>query len=52
MRERDLKKLDAGYRSWIQKQQSCVSGEFGEWVEGEGRCLAAHVRRSGSSGTG
>jgi hypothetical protein len=42
---------DAEYRAWVQKQPSCVSGKFSEYVNGEGRCLAAHVRRSRDSGT-
>lgn len=43
---------DKQYRAWIQRQPSCISGRFSEWVGGEGRCEAAHVRRAGESGTG
>lgn len=46
----DLKKLDAEYRAWIQRQASCVSRRFSEYVNGEGRCVAAHVRRARDSG--
>ena len=42
---------DADFRKWIQKQPSCLSGGFSEYVDGDGRCLAAHVRRAGKSGT-
>lgn len=42
---------DAEYVAWIQRQPSCVSGEFSEYVNGEGRCVAAHVRRASDSGT-
>lgn len=42
---------DAEYVAWIQRQPSCISGEFSEYVNGEGRCVAAHVRRAGKSGT-
>ena len=43
---------DKDYREWIQKQPSAISGEFSEYVNGEGRCEAAHVRRAGEAGTG
>lgn len=43
---------DDDYRKFIQRQPSCVSGEFAEFVNGEGRSVAAHVRRAGESGTG
>lgn len=42
---------DAEYRKWIQRQPSAYSGKFSEYVDGEGRCIAAHVRRAGDSGT-
>lgn len=42
---------DQSYREWLQKQPSVYSGEFSEYVNGEGRCIAAHVRRSGEAGT-
>ena len=43
---------DKQYRYWISHQPSCISGQFSEWVDGVGRCEAAHVRRAGRSGTG
>ena len=43
---------DKQFREWIQRQPSCISGRFSEYVNGEGRCVAAHVRRSKDSGTG
>lgn len=45
---------DDEFRAWVQRQPSCISGEWSEWLEekGEGRCIAAHVRRAGESGTG
>lgn len=42
---------DRTYREWLQKQRSVFSGEFSEYVNGEGRSIAAHVRRSGEAGT-
>lgn len=42
---------DAEYREWVQRQPSAFSGKFSEYVNGEGRCVAAHVRRAGESGT-
>lgn len=42
---------DAEYHAWIQRQKSCVSHRFSEYVEGEGRCIAAHVRRASDAGT-
>ncbi|QEL14766.1 hypothetical protein [Limnoglobus roseus] len=47
------KGTDKQYRHWISHQPSCVSGRFSEWVDGVGRCEAAHVRRTWlGSGTG
>jgi hypothetical protein len=43
---------DKSYRRWVSFQPSCISGHFSEWVDGIGRCEAAHVRRAGRSGTG
>lgn len=43
---------DEKYRKFIQARRSCISGQFSEYVDGEGRCIAAHVRRARSSGTG
>lgn len=43
---------DDEYRAWIQRQPSAYSGLFSEYVNGEGRCIAAHVRRAGESGMG
>lgn len=42
---------DQAFRKWIRTQPSCLSGNFSEHVNGEGRCIAAHVRRAGQSGT-
>ncbi len=46
------KGTDKAYRRWISFQPSCISGRFSEWVDGVGRCEAAHVRRAGKSGIG
>lgn len=43
---------DDEFRAWIQRQKSCIIGNYSEFVDGEGRCEAAHVRRSSESGTG
>ncbi len=43
---------DKQFRHWIQQQPSAYSGNYSEWMNGEGRCIAAHVRRSGEAGTG
>jgi hypothetical protein len=43
---------DEEYIFWVQLQPSAYSGEFSEYVNGDGRCVAAHVRRAGESGTG
>lgn len=42
---------DEQFRKWIQSHPSAISGEFSEYVVGEGRCEAAHVRRASESGT-
>jgi hypothetical protein len=43
---------DKQYRGWIQRQPSCISGQFSEWVNGDGRCVAAHYRTAANSGVG
>jgi hypothetical protein len=44
---------DTAYRAWIQTQKSCITGNFSEYLEdGRKLCVAAHVRRAGTSGTG
>lgn len=43
---------DKQFREWVQRQPSAFSGQYSEYVNGEGRCIAAHVRRAGESGTG
>lgn len=47
------KGTDKQYREWIQKQPSCISGAFSEWIEqlGEARNPACHVRRAATFGT-
>lgn len=42
---------DAEYHAWIQRRKSCVSRKYSEYVDGEGRCIAAHVRRASDAGT-
>jgi len=43
---------DEQFRKWIQLQPSAISNEYSEYINGDGRCEAAHVRRSTDSGTG
>ena len=45
---------DAEFRTWVQRQRSCLSGTFSEYLEtGEGRSIAAHWRAvSRGAGTG
>lgn len=43
---------DEEYVEWVQKQKSCVSGRYSEYVNGVGHCEAAHVRRAAEAGTG
>lgn len=43
---------DSEFREWIRNQPSALTGKYSEYVHGEGRCLACHVRRAGKSGTG
>lgn len=42
---------DKKFREWVQRQPSALSGQFSEWVNGEGRCIAAHYRTAANSGT-
>lgn len=44
-------KEDARFREWVQTKPSCISGDFSEYVNGEGRNIAAHIRRAKHSGT-
>lgn len=41
---------DKAFREWVQRQPSCISGQFSEYVNGEGRNPACHVRRASRSG--
>lgn len=44
---------DAAFRQWIQTLPSALDGRsFAEWLHGEGRNPACHVRRASESGTG
>lgn len=36
---------DKAYRKWIQTLPSAISGKFSEYVDGQGRNPACHVRR-------
>lgn len=42
---------DDSFLDWVRRRPSCISGEFSEFVDGDGRCVAAHVRRV-ASGSG
>lgn len=47
------KGTDKQFRRWVSFQPSCISNRYSEWVDGIGRCEAAHVRRTWmGSGTG
>jgi hypothetical protein len=48
----EAEREDAEFLDWIRAQPSCVSGLFSEYVDGQGRCVAAHVRRASNAGTG
>lgn len=43
---------DDEFLAWIRTQPSAHSKEFSEFINGQGRCEAAHVRRSNNAGTG
>ena len=43
---------DVQYRNWLQHQASALSGKYSEYINGQGKCEAAHVRRADNSGTG
>ncbi len=53
LQEDVLEKLgtDAEYLDWIRRRRSCLSGVYSEYVNGDGRSIAAHVRRAKNSGT-
>ena len=42
---------DKSFREWVETKRSCLSGEFSEYLDGDGRCIACHVRRAGAAGT-
>ena len=33
------------FEQWLRQQPSCLSRQFSEFVDGQGRCEFAHVRR-------
>ena len=43
---------DKKYLEWLRTQPSCISGEYSEYVNGQGMNPACHVRRANNSGTG
>lgn len=44
---------DRDFQAWVRRQPSCISGDFSEWVDGQGRNEFCHVRRvSNGSGMG
>lgn len=43
---------DKQFMAYIRILPSCLSGTYGEYVNGDGRSIAAHVRRAGRSGIG
>jgi hypothetical protein len=48
----EMLRLDKEFLQWIRRQKSCLSGSFEYWENGEGRCIAAHVRTAKDAGTG
>ncbi len=47
----EQKKRDKEFLAWLRLQPSCIDGSFSEFVHGQGRCIAAHVRSASNSGT-
>lgn len=44
---------DKDFQAWVRRQPSCISGDFSEWVDGQGRNEFCHVRRvANGSGMG
>lgn len=43
---------DSAFRQWISTLPSFLDGTYAEYVNGQGRNAACHVRRASSSGTG
>lgn len=41
---------DDDYLAWVRRQPSAISKQFSEYVNGEGRCEAAHVRHNSGVG--
>lgn len=41
----DAVREDEEFLAWLRRQPSCLSGRYNEYVNGEGRCVAAHVSR-------
>jgi hypothetical protein len=42
---------DTEFLDWIRLQKSAYSDQYSEFIDAEGRCEAAHVRRAGEAGT-
>lgn len=43
---------EQNFLAWIRTQKSCITGRYSEYVNGDGMCIAAHVRRANNSGVG
>lgn len=42
---------DRKFRAWVETLESCLDDNFGQYIHGEGRNFACHVRRSANAGT-
>ena len=50
-RKDDIAK-DKLFRAWIQKQRCAICQKFAEWINGDGRCHAAHYNTAANAGKG
>jgi hypothetical protein len=53
LKQARAKGTDTDFREWVQKQPSCITFRWSEWLVdvGEFRNPACHIRRAGKSGT-
>lgn len=50
-RRAERKREDEGFIEWVRTQPSALTGNYSEWVNGEGRNPACHIKRAATGGT-
>lgn len=50
IKRKKSKRQDQAFLDWLTTIPCCVCGKFSEWLNGIGKSIACHVRRSNNSG--